>query len=495
MTRLISSLILSGVLATLFASQAFTQNPFTFQPYPTFVPSPPPPPLLFVRIDGPAGMKATFFRGTAGGQTVTVPFTVGFRPGYVFRFLISDVPGHPGETFSPTAEVWGSLLLANRLRNPEFPAGLVFHEEDFNSVRAGAVVTKVMVLERPDTAIPQASTANDPLQINVAPNQDPFAEGRQHGQPLLALRLGQLEVSAKELAAQGMSGTILMPGERVLPLPRVPPWVPWHCYPVYDPILGPPDPSHHITIYDGGDSGMPAGLDREGRIRGLDPSDTMARYTDHLGQKHISVSNRVGLCVPRFVVVRGETAPAGQLAYLGPEGNRSITGGQLIQVRVPALEHYQNQHPGGLMGQQRPSSAFITEGTAITGRIDGLTIVSSLIGTADIQASPRPPEPEEPCAKPLKIIKWPDKCGGLVGDTITFFIRYSNEGGQPISNVVLSDNLTGRFEYIPGSAKTDREATFTTQPNDAGSTLLRWEFQDTLHPGQSGQVSFQVRIR
>ena len=450
---------------------------------------------MFVRVIGPAGMKVTFFRGTAGGQTVTVPFTVGFRPGYIIHMLVSDVPGHPGLTFSPSVEVYGSLLLANRLRNPEFPAALVFRDEDFNSVRAGALVTKVVVLERPDTAIPQASKAEDPFEIDVLPNHDPFAEARQHGQPLLAMRMGQREITVKELAAQGISGTVLMPGERVLPLPRVPPWVPWHCYPVYDPILGMPDPSHHITIYDGGDSGMPAGLDPEGKIRGLDPSDTMARYTDHLGRKHLCISNRVGLCIPRFVVMRGETAPAGQLAMLGPEVNRSITGGQQIQVRVPALEHHQNQHPAALMGQQRTSSAFVTEGTAITGRIEGLTIVSSHVGTGEVQARPAPPQLEEPCAKPLKIIKWPDKCGGLVGDIITFFIRFSNEGGQPINDVVLVDNLTGRFEYVPGSAKMDREAVFTTQPNDAGSTLLRWEFQDTLHPGQSGQVSFQVRIR
>jgi uncharacterized repeat protein (TIGR01451 family) len=489
-----SKLSLPLFLALVFSMPVLGQNPFSFQPYPTFVPSPPPPPLLFVRFDGPAGMKVTFFRGTAGGQTVTVPFTVGFRPGYILPMRLSEVPGHPGATFSPTVEIYGSLLLANRLRNPEFPAGLVFRDEDFNSVQAGAMVTKVVVLERPDTAIPQASKANEPLQIDVAPGQDPFAEGRQHGQPLMALRMGQREVTTKELAAQGMSGTVLMPGERVLPLPRVPPWVPWHCYPVYDPILGPPDPSHHIAICDGGDCGMPAGLDREGRIRGLDPSDTMARYTDHMGQKQLSISNRVCLCVPRFVVVRGEIVPAGQLAFLNLDVNRSITGGQQIEVRVPALEYDQNQHPGGLISRLRTSSAFVIEGTAITGRVEGLSLVSSRIGTGEVEAGPAP-KAKEPAGKPLKIIKFPDKCGGLVGDIITFTIRFSNEGGQPINDIVLVDNLTGRFEYIPGSAKTDREAVFTTQPNDAGSTLLRWEFQDTLHPGQSGQITFQVRIR
>ena len=59
----------------------------------------------------------------------------------------------------------------------------------------------------------------------------------------------------------------------------------------------------------------------------------------------------------------------------------------------------------------------------------------------------------------------------------------------------MSDSLTTRLEYVPGSAQTDRNAVFTAQPNEAGSLLLRREIGGTLQPGQSGVVRFQVRIR
>ncbi len=75
----------------------------------------------------------------------------------------------------------------------------------------------------------------------------------------------------------------------------------------------------------------------------------------------------------------------------------------------------------------------------------------------------------EPEDGPLLIIKWPDRYGALVGDLVTFTLKYTNSGGRPISNIGVSDSLTNRFEYVPGTAKTDREAIFTTQPNDAGS--------------------------
>ena len=82
-----------------------------------------------------------------------------------------------------------------------------------------------------------------------------------------------------------------------------------------------------------------------------------------------------------------------------------------------------------------------------------------------------------------------------VGDVVTFFLKFSNHGGQPINNVAVSDSLTGRLEYIPGTARADRDTVFTTQTNEAGSAVLRWEVSGVLLPGESGVVSFQARVR
>ena len=40
---------------------------------------------------------------------------------------------------------------------------------------------------------------------------------------------------------------------------------------------------------------------------GVEPEDTVAEYTDSHGRRHVTHSNRVCLCVPRYAVLRCET--------------------------------------------------------------------------------------------------------------------------------------------------------------------------------------------
>jgi uncharacterized repeat protein (TIGR01451 family) len=82
-----------------------------------------------------------------------------------------------------------------------------------------------------------------------------------------------------------------------------------------------------------------------------------------------------------------------------------------------------------------------------------------------------------------------------VGDIVTFSLRYSNMGGRPITDVAVTDSLSGRLEYVPGSAQSDRDAVFTMQENEVGSVVLRWEITGTLQPGQSGRLRFKARVR
>jgi uncharacterized repeat protein (TIGR01451 family) len=97
--------------------------------------------------------------------------------------------------------------------------------------------------------------------------------------------------------------------------------------------------------------------------------------------------------------------------------------------------------------------------------------------------------------KPLQLCKWAEQKEYRIGDVVTFHLKYSNLGGKPITDVAVSDSLTARLEYVPGSARSDRDAVFTLQQNEAGSVIVRWEVTGTLQPGKSGVVTFQARIR
>lgn len=476
-------------LATAHAAQA----QFPFQPMPALPPA--PGSLMYLRITGPKGAKITVYRGFDQGQTLEMPCTLGFRPGYSYRLAVFDIPALPRQVFYPSLEVRGALALSPKMRNADFPAHIHFTEDEFSKVILGTYVKKVVTLERPDKAIPIATKADEPLEIPVLSPRDPLIEASQRGQPLVVYQLGQRFLTPLELAAQAIPGTVLLPGEKLLGAPRLPPYLKWSWCPVYDPLHGPRSVSEFFTLYDGGNSGPTAGFDRFGKLTGLDPTDTVAEYLDSKGNQKLAVSNRVGLCVPRFLVFKTEFSLATQAARLSVNTALTATAPSASVGQASLKGQLQQQQPELIGAGMRLSGAFNTLGTSVTGRIQGLQIKANLRNAESVDAVAAGPKQVEPEDGPLRIIKWPDKSCVNVGEIVTFYLKYSNSGAQPITGVVVSDSLGARFEYVKGSTKTDRDALFTTQANEAGSMVLRWEVTGAVQPREHGLITFQVRVR
>lgn len=469
------------------------QAQFPYQPMP--VPVPPPSPLMYVRFTGPKGTKITVYRGFDKGQTLELPSTLGFRPGYSYRLAVFDVPGFPRQVFCPSLDVRGTLALLPKMRNAEFPAHINFSEDEFTKVFLGSYVKKVVTLERPDQSLAIATKADEPLEITVPATRDPVVEAAERGQPLIVYQLGQRFLTPQELNAQAIPGTVLLPGDKVLGAPRVLPYLPWNRCPVYDPLHGPRHPSEFVTLWDGGDTGMPAGFGRDGKLKGLDATDTIAEYTDSRGDKKIAVSNRVGLCVPRFIIIKTELTLASQAARQAINNTSTLASPNASTGQVGLKEQAQQQHAESMLTKLKLSGTYNTLGTSVMGRVQGLEIRSNLRNTESVQATAAGPKQAEPADGPLLIIKWPDKSCVNIGEIVTFYLKYSNTGAQPITSVVVSDSLATRFEYVKGSTKTDRDALFTTQANEVGSAVLRWEFTGALQPREHGLISFQIRVR
>jgi uncharacterized repeat protein (TIGR01451 family) len=460
------------------------------------IPPPPaygPSPLFYVRLAGPPGLHVTLYQGTPEGHEYAAPIVVGLRPGYIYRIKLTGLPDHPADALYPTLEVRGSLVLPPGLRAIDFPAPLVFSKEDIDKVLGNGYLTKIIVLEHPDQAMPDASQKDQPIEIEAASTQQAMAEARVRGRPMLILRWGERALTADELARQSIPGTILLPDQPRCPPPAAPPCIPWSAMQLIDPILG-PRPAEEECLHDGGDIGPRAGLDALGRLGGLNPTDTIAVYTDSIGKRHIAVSNRVCICVPRFVIMRAATFPAGYGSVV-EVGETDIS---LIQSEIKNREKLsvaqQNEQLRMLASRERPSANEIFIGTNYLDQFLGSAIVfgfaegQAVLGTLVVP-------PEEKPDLPLCLHKSVDKKSAQVGDIVTFELKYSNIGGKPITGVVVSDSLTGRLEYILGSAKSDRHTTFTTQPNEVGSVILRWAVTGALPPGQTGTVTFQARIR
>jgi uncharacterized repeat protein (TIGR01451 family) len=529
-------------------------------------------PLLFVRLQGPAGMSVRFLEGPTAGRSFDAPVVAGLRPAMRHRAQLTGLPNRPGASLYPTLEVRGTLQLPVRLRAADYPAPVPFTEADIEQALAGIMVTKIITVEAPEKSGGLAQEAGQIVEWNVEPERDAIEVARGLGRPVLIVRIGQREPDAQELARM-RPGSILYPGETALP-PAPPvakggygPTYPGYPYPLPPSIAFGPRVSDsdrplrkeggEECLTDGGDRGKPVHLDSLGQLQGLDPSDTVAEFKDSAGRRKLVVSNEVCLCVPRFLLVRqlvplsvhdGVTGTfrmdgrdrfvqldrqegtrrtrqvdetptmrsrqrlnanivvtpqirlqdiqelnaidmvLGKAVYIGTDQLRMLTEEERTRLKRQmelAIRLNQQIGTGGVMA---PS------GTKAIGRIDGLGQVTSQVELREVSCLCMQEPPQLP-EQPLHICKWASTDSAQIGDVVTFFIRYSNLGGKPIKDIAISDSLTGRLEYVPGTAKSDREAVFVTQDNDAGSVILRWEVRDPLPGGQRGVVSFQARVR
>lgn len=81
------------------------------------------------------------------------------------------------------------------------------------------------------------------------------------------------------------------------------------------------------------------------------------------------------------------------------------------------------------------------------------------------------------------------------GDIISFTIRFDNVGEQPLKSLVVTDSLAPRLEYVENSQQASVAADFSTTPNSVGSSVLRWELENGLKPGDGGLVRFSCKVR
>ncbi len=301
-----------------------------------------------------------------------------------------------------------------------------------------------------------------------------------------------------------------------------------------------------------------AGIGPDGKLHGLDPEDTIGEYTDAAGRRRVVCSNEVCLCSPRFGVLRSELPLLVNETAVGLRDTHSASGQTLLEQGTPSLQNRQYAELKAIISREKPSGelaaqgvgrlvrvdvlearqldlglvAFLSQtapqqltevqrtrfvkqvelaltlsqpvgvseleqvvGTAALARVEGKTdVVSSTLETRDFTICCNEPHPVPP-DRPLLLIKCADRQSAQPGDVVTFFLRYSNHGGRPLTDVAVSDSLSGRLEYVPGSAQADRDAVFTTEQNEAGSTILRWEISGRLAPGQTGVLRFQAKVR
>ena len=76
-------------------------------------------------------------------------------------------------------------------------------------------------------------------------------------------------------------------------------------------------------------------------------------------------------------------------------------------------------------------------------------------------------------------------------------IHFQNVGDFPVYDVRISDNLTPRLEYVPGSASIDElhPGEVVAEPNGEGSQILTFILDEHLEGHSSGTITFEARVK
>jgi uncharacterized repeat protein (TIGR01451 family) len=275
----------------------------------------------------------------------------------------------------------------------------------------------------------------------------------------------------------------------------------------------------------------------------LEQEDTVAHYDTVDGRTFITPSNQVCIYAPRFGVVRRVVdlqeyarydAANGYGQILSPakidENEKIMTSLAKVEPNInrgrdPVSLLKERQQPGELdremrlmvdIGTLAPyANLQIVKAGILTGDEKVKIARSSLAAitwtgneapqiTVDSRnaiaaTSDRTPGTiyhlEEPNKPVLRIIKLASCGSAKPGEIIEFTLRVDNIGNREMGNVTVVDNLTTRLEYVPDSAKSSVAADFSTEPNDGGSEVLRWEIKEPVAKSSGFVLQFKAKVR
>lgn len=297
-------------------------------------------------------------------------------------------------------------------------------------------------------------------------------------------------------------------------------------------------------VRDGGDEGVPTGVNRSGEVQGLGMEDTVAHFDTLDGRTLVEPSNPVYLYSPRFGAVRqvvGLVAaeerqraggvcspqklgtptmlqivanakqnlqPGQETAARPPVGLRSKQGGDVLSTLLApkgfqdSFKSYENLSIIRQGISERTEMPLLARGATAALAWSHTQAVQILLDRKSAAAEVRYEQAESvytvsspPGCPRLRLVKVASTPFAKPGEEVDFTLRFDNIGNQPIGNVAILDSLNTRLEYVAGSAQCSRDAKFSTAPNEGDSETVRCELSKPLEPGQGGVFRFRCRVR
>lgn len=312
------------------------------------------------------------------------------------------------------------------------------------------------------------------------------------------------------------------------------------CGPETYPVPRQSDPQEYL--FDGGDHEPLVRVRKDNSLTGLDPEDTVIQYDTADGRTLVESGCRVAIYAPRFASVRKKTSiaqsdvaqrlrttdqPSGpgqfverlpSLDVMQPtrsvaqdrvhvvESVRDRRGPVPAEMVLPMLEVSEVLAPyadlalfrsGDLKNTDLAKLAVGTTAAQAWASYEDIQVVVDGVETVEASSAKRAQDLvlyEHKGAR-IRLCKVASEQMANPGDVISFTIRFDNVGEQPLSNLVITDSLTPRLEFIPGSDKSSLKGTFSATPNSVGSEVLRWEISEGIKPGDGGVLRFDCKVR
>ena len=143
-----------------------------------------------VEIRAPRGARIAPALGNGFSEGTLDRSLVGLQIGPVYRFRVTEIPGHPGVEVFPTVE------MVDRMYPPpgqalRFPVPVELTQRELEMAAEGRFVTRIIYVEDPQLALPIAEKASSETRwIDVRAGEDPLVTADALGRPIAILRMG-----------------------------------------------------------------------------------------------------------------------------------------------------------------------------------------------------------------------------------------------------------------------------------------------------------------
>lgn len=301
------------------------------------------------------------------------------------------------------------------------------------------------------------------------------------------------------------------------------------------------DENEYVT--DGGDREPAVVVREDWSAIGANPTDTVVYYQTEGGKLCVQPSNRVGIYAPRFGSVRQITGPDtaevalstsrvhAPVSAIGLQdqqlaANVRLNQNPVGQKQIMQLDRFQEEQRGTPMESAVPAvpvsdavAALINVDIAVPDKAVARDMAVTASRTVLVQTMFSPESLaviidekvastvyRSQAASEVFVYETPDKCGLRVtksashtsadsGDRIRFTIRFENISPNRLEKMVVVDSLSPRLEYIEASQQCSLASDFIVEPNEAGSSTLRWEIESSIERHQGGVISFDCLVR